>query len=150
MRIPKRALILLRELDDEYGDTWDSMPENDERLLEIRILLRIDQTRTTSGKVEWTDEMDEYLFKNESKTAREIGEYLAIDLQAVSRRRKRLGLSGIQKPKNVAGIICTDAGGKEHHYDSVTDARIATKLPRRQIYSALKIGKEWRYACFRK
>lgn len=146
MRIPKRARILLRELDDEYGDSWDSIPENDERLLKIRILLRIDKPRTTTGKVEWTDEMDEYLFKNEDKTAREIGEYLAIDRQIVSRRRKRLGLSGIHKPKNVAGIIFTDVDGTEHHYDSVTDARVATKIPRRHIYSALKIGKEWRYA----
>ena len=145
MRIPKAALILLRELDDEYGDIWDSIPENDERLLKIRILLRIEKPRTT-GKVEWTDEMDEYLFKNEDKTASEVGEYLGINLQIVSRRRKRLGLSGIQKPKNVAGIIFTDDNGKEHHYDSVTDARIATKLPRRWIYRALKVGKEWRYA----
>lgn len=146
MRIPKTALILLRELDDEYGDTWDSMPENDERLLKIRILLNIATPRTTTGRVEWTDEMDQYLFNNEDKTAREIGEHLGIDLQIVSRRRKRLGLSGIQKPKNVAGIIFTDDNGKESHYASVTDARIATKLPRRWIYRALKIGKEWRYA----
>lgn len=146
MKIPETACKLLKELDDEYGDIWDSIPETDERLLKLRILLRIDQPRTTSCRVEWTDEMDEYLFNNEDKTAREIGEYLGINLQIVSRRRKRLGLSGIQKPKNVAGIIFTDDNGKEHHYDSVTEARIATKLPRRWIYLALKTGKEWRYA----
>ena len=36
--------------------------------------------------------------------------------------------------------------GNEHVYASVTLARIATRLPRRIIYKALKIGKEWRYA----
>jgi len=151
MRIPKKAQLLLRELDIKYGENWDVIPETDERLLKIRLLMNIDLTKKGKRgkgkpKVEWTDEMDTYLIENKDKTAKELADYFNIDHQVVSRRRKALGIASVYQKKNISGILFTDASGKEHHYNNVTAARIATRLPRKTIYKALKIGKEWRHA----
>lgn len=152
MGIPKKAQVLLKELDIEYGENWDLIPETDERLLEIRLLLNIDVSKNGkrggkgSRRVEWTDEMDTYLVENKDKTAKELAYCFGIDHQIVSRRKKTLGLTSTHQKKNISGILFTGADGKEHHYNNVTDARIATRLPRKTIYKALKIGKEWRYA----
>ena len=90
--------------------------------------------------------MDTYLIENKDKTAKELADYFNIDHQVVSRRRKALGIASVYQKKNISGILFTDASGKEHHYNNVTAARIATRLPRKTIYKALKIGKEWRHA----
>ena len=152
MAVPEEVYTLLKEFDKEYGNHWERIPETDERLLKVRLLLNVgigkNGVRVGRGSriTEWTEEMDAYLHKNKDKTAKALADHFGIGHQSVSRRKKALGIVSAYQPKNVSGILFTDADGKEHHYDNVTDARIATKTPRKTIYKALKIGKEWRYA----
>ena len=152
MAVPKEVYALLREFDKEYGNHWERIPETDERLLKVRLLLNIgiakNGNRVGRGnrKIMWTDEMDDYLTENDGKTLAELSRLMDISPQAISRRRIRLGMKNVSRTEADGGIIYTDADGNEHIYASVTLARIATRLPRKTIYKALKIGKEWRYA----
>lgn len=146
MSIPIKAQLLLRELDMEYGEKWDLIPETDERLLEVRQML--DPPTTTKGnrRIVWTEEMDNYLTENNDKTLIELSSLMDISTSSISRRIKHLRMKNASQTETNGGIIYTDADGNEHTYASVTLARIATRLPRKTIYNALKIGKEWRYA----
>ncbi|QIK50597.1 hypothetical protein G7058_00085 [Jeotgalibaca porci] len=153
MAVPNEVYALLREFDKEYGSHWERIPETDERLLKVRLLLEPDyvtkrKNRVGRGnrKILWTDEMDEYLTENDGKTLAELSRLMNISAQSISRRRNHLGMKNVSQTEANGGIIYTDADGNEHIYASVTLARIATRLPRKTIYKALKIGKEWRYA----
>jgi hypothetical protein len=153
MAVPKEVYALLSEFDKEYGNHWERIPETDERLLKVRLLLEPDyvtkrKNRVGRGnrKILWTDEMDEYLTENDGKSLAELSRIMDISAQSISRRRIHLGMKNVSQTEANGGIIYTDADGNEHVYASVTLARIATKLPRKTIYKALKIGKEWRYA----
>jgi predicted transcriptional regulator len=153
MAIPSEVYTLLREFDKEYGDHWKRIPETDERLLKVRLLLtpkpdtkRSNRTNRGNQKIVWTEEMDNYLTENDGKTLAELSRILDVSATAISKRRNRLGIKNVSQTEANGGIIYTDADGNEHVYASVTLARIATRLPRRIIYKALKIGKEWRYA----
>ena len=153
MAVPNEVYALLREFDKEYDNHWERIPETDERLLKMRLLLEPDyvtkrKNRVGRGnhKILWTEEMDEYLTENDSKTLAELSRLMDISAQSISRRRIHLGMKNVSQTEANGGIIYTDADGNEHVYASVTLARIATRLPRRIIYKALKVGKEWRYA----
>ena len=153
MAVPNEVYALLREFDKEYGNHWERIPETDERLLKVRLLLEPDyvtkrKNRVGRGsrKILWTEEMDNYLTENDSKTLAELSRLMDISAQSISRRRNHLGMKNVSQTEANGGIIYTDADGNEHIYASVTLARIATRLPRKTIYKALKIGKEWRYA----
>ena len=153
MAVPNEVYALLREFDKEYDNHWERIPETDERLLKVRLLLepnyvtkRKNRVGRGSRKILWTDEMDEYLTENDSKTLEELSGIMDVSTQAISRRRIHLGMKNVKQTEANGGIIYTDADGNEHVYASVTLARIATKLPRRIIYKALKVGEEWRYA----
>ena len=153
MAIPKKYYELENKLRIEYGNNWERIPETDERLLKMRLLLEPDyvtkrKNRVGRGsrKILWTEEMDNYLTENDSKTLEELSGIMDVSTQAISRRRIHLGMKNVKQTEANGGIIYTDADGNEHVYASVTLARIATKLPRRIIYKALKVGKEWRYA----
>lgn len=153
MAVPKEVYALLKEFDKEYGNRWELIPETDERLLKVRLLLeptydtkRKNRVGRGNRKILWTDEMDDYLTENDSKTLAELSGIMDVSAQAISRRRIHLGMKNVKQTEANGGIIYTDADGNEHVYASVTLARIATRLPRKAIYKALKIGKEWRYA----
>ena len=153
MAVPKEVYALLREFDKEYGNHWERIPETDERLLKVRLLLEPNNVTKQknrvgrgSRKILWTEEMDEYLTENDGKTLAELSRLMDISAQSISRRRNHLGMKNVSQTEANGGIIYTDADGNEHIYASVTLARIATRLPRKAIYKALKIGKEWRYA----
>ena len=153
MAIPNEVYAILREFDEEYDNHWERIPETDERLLKVRLLLnpnavtaRKNRVGRGSRKILWTDEMDEYLTENDGKTLAELSRIMDISAQSISRRRNHLGMKNVSQTEANGGIIYTDADGNEHIYASVTLARIATRLPRKAIYKALKIGKEWRYA----
>ena len=154
MAVPKRYYELENQMKIEYGSRWwERMPETDERLLKVRLLLNPSavtskKNRVGRGnhKILWTDEMDEYLTENDGKTLAELSRLMDISAQSISRRRIHLGMKSVSQTEANGGIIYTDADGNEHVYASVTLARIATRLPRKTIYKALKIGKEWRYA----
>jgi hypothetical protein len=153
MAVPNEVYALLREFDKEYGDRWERIPETDERLLKVRLLLepnyvtkRKNRVGRGNRKILWTEEMDEYLTENDGKSLAELSRIMDISAQSISRRRNHLGMKNVSQTEANGGIIYTDADGNEHVYASVTLARIATKLPRKTIYKALKIGKEWRYA----
>ena len=153
MAIPSEVYVLFKEFDKEYGENWERIQETDERLLKMRLLLEPDyvtkrKNRVGRGnrKILWTDEMDEYLTENDGKTLAELSRLMDISAQSISRRRNHLGMKNVSQTEANGGIIYTDADGNEHIYASVTLARIATRLPRKTIYKALKIGKEWRYA----
>ena len=153
MAVPNEVYALLREFDKEYDNHWERIPETDERLLKVRLLLnpsavtaRKNRVGRGNHKILWTDEMDEYLTENDGKTLEELSGIMDVSTQAISRRRIHLGMKNVKQTEANGGIIYTDADGNEHVYASVTLARIATKLPRRIIYKALKVGKEWRYA----
>lgn len=153
MAIPSEVYVLFKEFDEEYGENWERIPETDERLLKVRLLLtpktntkRSNRTNRGNQQIVWTEEMDNYLTENDGKTLAELSRILDVSATAVSRRRNHLGMKNVSLTEANGGIIYTDADGNEHVYASVTLARIATRLPRRIIYKALKIGKEWRYA----
>ena len=153
MAIPSEVYSLFKEFDKEYGDRWERIPETDERLQKVRVLLNPSAVTTRKNrvgrgnhKILWTEEMDNYLTENDGKTLAELSRILDVSATAISVRRNRLGIKNVSQTEANGGIIYTDADGNEHVYASVTLARIATKLPRRIIYKALKIGKEWRYA----
>lgn len=153
MAVPNEVYALLREFDEEYGNHWERIPETDERLLKVRLLLEPNYVKKQknrvgrgSRKILWTEEMDEYLTENDGKTLAELSRLMDISAQSISRRRIHLGMKNVSQTEANGGIIYTDADGNEHVYASVTLARIATRLPRKAIYKALKIGKEWRYA----
>lgn len=153
MAIPSEVYVLFKEFDEEYGENWERIPETDERLQKVRLLLipkpdtkRSNRTNRGNQQIVWTEEMDEYLIENDGKTLAELSRILDVSATAISKRRNRLGVKNVSQTEANGGIIYTDADGNEHVYASVTLARIATKLPRRIIYKALKIGKEWRYA----
>lgn len=97
MALPNEVYVYLSDLKEEYGDSWERIPETDERLLKVRILMNI--TIPKKGSTVWTDEMDAYLINNRNKTAKELGEYLNIGPQIVARRRKKLGLAKTHKKK---------------------------------------------------
>ena len=153
MAIPSEVYSLFKEFDKEYGDNWKRIPETDERLLKVRLLLmpktnikRSNRTNRGNQQIVWTEEMDNYLTENDGKTLAELSRILDVSASAISKRRNHLGVKNVSQTEANGGIIYTDADGNEHLYASVTLARIATKLPRRIIYKALKVGKEWRYA----
>lgn len=153
MAVPKEVYALLREFDKEYGNHWERIPETDERLLKVRLLLnpnavtaRKNRVGRGNHKILWTEEMDNYLTENDSKTLAELSRLMDISAQSISRRRNHLGMKNVSQTEANGGIIHTDKDGNEHVYASVTLARIATRLPRKTIYRELKIGKEWRYA----
>lgn len=153
MAVPNEVCVYLKEFDKEYGNHWERIPETDERLLKVRLLLNpsavtVRKNRVGRGnhKIMWTEEMDEYLTENDGKTLEELSGIMDVSTQAINRRRNHLGIKNVSRTEANGGIIYTDADGNEHVYASVTLARIATRLPRKTIYKALKIGKEWRYA----
>ena len=154
MAIPKRYYELERQMEIEYGSKWwERIPETDERLLKVRTLLtpkpdtkRRNRTHKGNQKIVWTEEMDNYLTEHDGKTLAELSRILDVSPTAISNRRNHLGIKNVGLTEANGGIIYTDADGNEHIYASVTLARIATRLPRKSIYKALKIGKEWRYA----
>lgn len=153
MALPNEVYEILREFDKEYDNHWERIPETDERLLKVRLLIEpnyISKQKNRVGKgsrkILWTDEMDEYLTENDGKTLAELSRLMDVSAQSISRRRIHLGIKNVSQTEANGGIIYTDPDGNEHVYASVTLARIATKLPRKTIYKALKIGKEWRYA----
>lgn len=153
MAVPNEVYAILREFDKEYDNHWERIPETDERLLKVRLLLEpnyITKQKNRVGKgsrkILWTEEMDTYLLENDSKTLDELSKLMHISSQSISRRRIHLGIKNVSLTEANGGIIYTDPDGNEHVYASVTLARIATKLTRKTIYKALKIGKEWRYA----
>ena len=153
MAVPNEVYALLKEFDKEYNNHWERIPETDERLLKVRLLLnpsantkRRNRVGRGNHKIMWTDEMDEYLTENDGKTLAELSRLMDISAQSISRRRNHLGIKNAIRTEMNGGIIYTDTDGNEHVYASVTLARIATRLPRKTIYKALKIGKEWRYA----
>ncbi len=153
MAVPNEVYAILREFDKEYGNHWERIPETDERLLNVRLLLtpkpdtkRRNRTHRGNRKILWTEEMDNYLTEHDGKTLAELSRILDVSPTAISKRRNHLGVKNVGLTEANGGIIYTDADGNEHIYASVTLARIATKLPRKTIYKALKIGKEWRYA----
>lgn len=153
MAVPNEVYALLREFDKEYNNHWERILETDDRLLKVRLLLNpsavtVRKNRVGRGnhKIVWTEEMDNYLTENDSKTLAELSRLMDISAQSISRRRNHLGMKNVSQTEANGGIIYTDADGNEHVYASVTLARIATRLPRKTIYKALKIGKEWRYA----
>lgn len=153
MAVPNEVYALLREFDKEYGNHWERIPETDERLLKVRLLLepnyvtkRKNRVGRGNRKILWTDEMDDYLTENDGKSLAELSRLMDISAQSISRRRNHLGMKNVSQTEANGGIIHTDKDGNEHIYASVTLARIATRLPRKTIYKALKIGKEWRYA----
>ena len=153
MAVPNEVYALLKEFDKEYGNHWERIPETDERLLKVRLLLnpnsvtkRKNRVGRGNHKILWTEEMDNYLTENDSKTLAELSRLMDVSAQSISRRRNHLGMKNVSQTEANGGIIYTDADGNEHVYASVTLARIATRLPRKTIYKALKIGKEWRYA----
>lgn len=153
MAIPNEVYALFKEFDKEYGENWERIPETDERLMKVRTLLtpkpdtkRRNRTNRGNQQIVWTEEMDEYLTENDGKTLAELSRILDVSATAISRRRNHLGVKNVSLTEANGGIIYTDVDGNEHVYASVTLARIATRLPRRIIYKALKIGKEWRYA----
>ena len=153
MAVPNEVYALLREFDKEHGSHWERIPETDERLLKVRLLLepnyvtkRKNRVGRGNRKILWTDEMDEHLTENDGKSLAELSRLMDISAQSISRRRIHLGMKNVKQTETNGGIIYTDADGNEHVYASVTVARIATRLPRKAIYKALKIGKEWRYA----
>ena len=153
MAVPNEVYALLKEFDKEYGSRWERIPETDERLQKVRLLLtpktntkRSNRTNRGNQQIAWTEEMDNYLTENDGKTLAELSRLLDVSATAISKRRNHLGIKNVSLTEANGGIIHTDKDGNEHVYASVTLARIATKLPRRIIYKALKIGKEWRYA----
>ena len=153
MAVPNEVYALLREFDKEYGNHWERIPETDERLLKARLLLTPKpdtklRNRTHKGnqKIVWTEEMDNYLTENDGKTLAELSRILDVSPTAISKRRNHLGVKNVGLTEANGGIIYTDTDGNEHVYASVTLARIATRLPRKTIYKALRVGKEWRYA----
>ena len=153
MAIPSEVYSLFKEFDKEYGENWKRIPETDERLQKVRLLLtpkpntkRSNRTNRGNQQIVWTEEMDNYLTENDGKTLSELSRILDVSATAISRRRNHLGVKNVSLTEANGGIIYTDKDGNEHVYASVTLARIATKLPRKKIYKALKIGKEWRYA----
>ena len=99
MGLPNEVYIYLNELEEEYGKCWERIPETDERLLKVRILMNISVTKRGVRRTVWTDKMDTYLHENKDKTAKELGDYFDIDHQAVTRRRKKLGLAKTYKKK---------------------------------------------------
>ena len=153
MAVPNEVYALLREFDKEYGEKWERIPETDERLQKVRLLLtpkpdpkRRNRTHRGNQKIVWTEEMDSYLTEHDGKTLAELSRILDVSPTAISKRRNHLGIKNVGLTEANGGIIYTDPDGNEHTYASVTLARIATRLPRKTIYKALKIGKEWRYA----
>ena len=153
MAIPREVYVLFKEFDKEYGENWKRIPETDERLMKVRLLLtpkpstkRSNRTNRGNQQIVWTEEMDNYLTENDGKTLSELSRLLDVSPSSISKRRNHLGMKNVSWTEANGGIIHTDKDGNEHVYASVTLARIATRLPRKTIYKALKIGKEWRYA----
>lgn len=153
MAIPALAYEIIKELENDHDGNLGNVPETDERLLKVRMLLnpsavtkRKNRVGRGNHKILWTEEMDEYLTENDGKSLAELSRLMDISATSISRRRIHLGMKNVSETEANGGIIHTDKDGNEHCYASVTLARIATRLPRKTIYKALKVGKEWRYA----
>lgn len=99
MGLPNEVYVYLNDLEDEYGNRWERIPETDERLLKVRLLMNIRIPKRRRPRTVWTDEMDTYLIENTDKTAKELGDYFGIDHQIVTRRRKKLGIAKTYKKK---------------------------------------------------
>ena len=67
MAVPNEVYGYLKEFEKVYGNHWERIPETDERLLKVRLLLNVgiakNGKRVGRGSriTEWTEEMDAYL-----------------------------------------------------------------------------------------
>ena len=41
MALPNEVYVYLSDIEREYGDSWERIPETDERLLKVRLLMNI-------------------------------------------------------------------------------------------------------------
>ena len=103
MAVPKEVYALLKEFDKEYDNHWERIPETDERLLKARLLLNpsaVTNKRNRVGrgnhKIMWTEEMDNYLTENDSKTLAELSRLMDVSAQSISRRRIHLGMKNVK------------------------------------------------------
>lgn len=99
MAVPNEVYVYLNELEEEYGNCWERVPETDERLLKARLLMNIRIPKRRRPRTVWTDEMDTYLIENRDKTAKELADYFGTDHQIVTRRRKKLGIAKMYNKK---------------------------------------------------